>query len=59
MYFIFDQAADGVDYFYAGSERFPDLRFDLTNLVLLCLDCHRFVHSRENTSSEFVLRRES
>jgi 5-methylcytosine-specific restriction endonuclease McrA len=31
-----------------------DARLDLDNLVLLCLGCHRWVHSRRNTLREFV-----
>lgn len=30
------------------------LRAEPTNLVLLCADCHRFVHSRKNTQREFL-----
>jgi hypothetical protein len=30
------------------------LRSELTNLVLLCTKCHRFVHSRANAAGEFV-----
>ncbi|MBS8227119.1 HNH endonuclease [Vannielia litorea] len=40
----------------AGWTAFPSLRRDLGNLVLLCGYCHRFVHSRRNTSSEFIRR---
>lgn len=31
-----------------------ELRAEATNLVLLCADCHRFVHSRKNTAREFL-----
>lgn len=31
-----------------------ELRTVLTNLVLLCADCHRWVHSRANTGGEFL-----
>ncbi len=31
-----------------------DLRADPENLVLLCEVCHHFVHSKENTSHEFI-----
>jgi len=31
-----------------------DLRCDLDNLVLLCRDCHSFVHSNENKENEFL-----
>lgn len=31
-----------------------DLRSDPSNLVLLCKECHRFVHSRENTEREYI-----
>ena len=30
------------------------LRADPDNLVLLCIDCHRFVHSKRNTEGEFI-----
>lgn len=32
----------------------PDLRTDLTNLVTLCDDCHRWVHSAENINRDFI-----
>lgn len=31
-----------------------ELRMELSNLILLCVDCHRWVHSRANTESELV-----
>ena len=31
-----------------------DLRLDLDNLVLLCRDCHSWVHSKANTGKEFL-----
>jgi hypothetical protein len=31
-----------------------ELRLDLDNLVLLCADCHRWVHSRANVMKELV-----
>ncbi len=31
-----------------------ELRTVLTNLVLLCADCHRWVHSNANTDREFL-----
>jgi hypothetical protein len=31
-----------------------EMRAELSNLVLLCEDCHRWVHSRKNTGKEFV-----
>ena len=31
-----------------------ELRLDLDNLVLLCADCHRWVHSRANILKELV-----
>ena len=30
------------------------LRGEIENLVLLCDQCHRFIHSRENTEGEFL-----
>jgi hypothetical protein len=32
----------------------PELRSDPENLVLLCVDCHRFVHSPRNINKEFI-----
>lgn len=37
---------------WAGNE---SLRFDLTNLVTLCRDCHRWVHSRANAEKEWLV----
>lgn len=34
--------------------RFPDLRADPSNLILLCDTCHRWVHSRANTDKKFI-----
>jgi hypothetical protein len=31
-----------------------ELRAELTNLVLLCADCHRWVHSKENKDRQFI-----
>lgn len=31
-----------------------ELRADTFNLILLCVDCHRFVHSRQNKQKEFL-----
>lgn len=33
---------------------FPDHRLERSNLVLLCVECHVFVHSRGNAGREFV-----
>lgn len=30
------------------------LRSDVNNLVLLCVKCHRFVHSKKNINKEFI-----
>lgn len=34
--------------------QYPPLRAEPSNLVLLCPDCHRHVHSKENVSGEFI-----
>lgn len=34
--------------------QFKDLRTDPNNLVLLCKECHKFVHSKKNTESKFI-----
>lgn len=34
--------------------KFHDLRLELSNLALLCFDCHKFVHSRRNSGHEFI-----
>jgi len=31
-----------------------DLRAEVSNLVLLCVKCHRFVHSKKNMIGEFI-----
>jgi len=31
-----------------------DLRAEVSNLVLLCVKCHRFVHSKKNINGEFI-----
>jgi len=31
-----------------------DKRADVNNLVLLCVKCHRFVHSKKNINKEFI-----
>jgi hypothetical protein len=31
-----------------------ELRADINNLILLCSDCHNWVHSRENINKEFI-----
>jgi len=33
-----------------------ELRDEVSNLVLLCVDCHHFVHSRENINKEYIGR---
>jgi hypothetical protein len=38
---------------FANKER----RADATNLVVLCRDCHRFVHSTENIDRQFLTER--
>lgn len=32
-------------------------RTSADNLVVLCVGCHRWVHSRRNTKNEFIIRR--
>ncbi len=49
---------------YNGEKRFhihhitpfekKDRRLDITNLILLCAGCHKFVHSKMNISGEFI-----
>lgn len=36
------------------SFRIINLRSDPNNLVLLCVKCHRFVHSKKNINKEFI-----
>lgn len=31
-----------------------ELRTEPSNLILLCKDCHQFVHSKENTAKKFI-----
>jgi len=31
-----------------------ELRADPDNLILLCADCHHWVHSNENINDEFI-----
>lgn len=38
------------------SFKIKELRSDINNLILLCNDCHRFVHSRKNINKEFLKR---
>ena len=33
-----------------------DLRAEVSNLVLLCVKCHRFVHSKKNINQEYIGR---
>ena len=43
------------DVHHVGSYlKFPDLRLDLDNLVLLCRDCHAFVKSAANIERVFI-----
>jgi len=37
-----------------GWSEFPDLRLAPDNIALLCATCHRWVHSRKNTSGEWL-----
>jgi len=37
-----------------GFTRFPELRADPNNLVLLCETCHRWVHGKENVNKEWI-----
>lgn len=34
---------------------YPELRSELNNLVLLCSDCHHWVHSAKNVGKEFII----
>ena len=31
-----------------------EMRADENNLILLCVDCHRWVHSNENIDKEYI-----
>ena len=37
------------------SFKYPDLRKELNNLILLCEQCHHFVHSKANINNEFLI----
>lgn len=34
--------------------RYRDLRLELGNLILLCVGCHKWVHSKRNTERRFI-----
>lgn len=34
--------------------QFVELRAEPTNLIVLCQNCHKFVHSRNNINKEFL-----
>jgi len=36
------------------SFQIPEFRTDVNNLVLLCKECHKFVHSKKNTEKQFI-----
>ena len=40
-----------------GFAQFPYLRANPDNLVLLCKECHNFVHSKQNIDHEFMLKK--
>ena len=40
----------------ASWSEFPDKRFELSNGITLCKECHDWVHSEENIDSEFICK---
>lgn len=44
----------GMHIHHIVSFRIKHLRAVLSNLILLCPDCHNFVHSRKNINKEFI-----
>lgn len=38
----------------ASWAKFPELRTDVCNLILLCRGCHQWVHSRANEERQFI-----
>jgi hypothetical protein len=37
------------------SFKYKDIRCNLNNLVLLCQDCHHFIHSKLNVNNEYLM----
>lgn len=46
--------ANGKHIHHIASFSVKELRAEVSNLVLLCVSCHRWVHSKKNTDKEFL-----
>lgn len=56
-----DKVGNGVKMFaihHKVSFEVQELRCNIDNLVLLCRDCHHFVHSKRNVNNEFLITHE-
>lgn len=49
-----DRNEESFDIHHIISFQYRPARCDVTNLVLLCENCHYFVHSRKNTAKAFI-----